>query len=101
MPEGKEGGKERETTSAFGLKVKVIEYQDYDSDAQIYDTDAYAVFVNAKFIKEWYSEMLDTGHYLYRLYAGDTGLFVERIWVPAIGYSWEERAVYKLIFEGE
>lgn len=90
-------------TSAFGLRAKTVMYEDYNTDAKISDPDAYFAFLNSDFLTEWDGRYQEAGFYRYRLYKAATGLFIERVWIPALGYSWEERTIFKVLFprEGE
>ncbi|MEM4620474.1 MAG: hypothetical protein QW607_09710 [Desulfurococcaceae archaeon] len=49
-----------------------------------------------KKVSEWI-EQKEAGHWECRLYATDEGLYLVKVWQPALGLSWEELQIIKLI----
>lgn len=44
----------------------------------------------------WIEGRNNFGYWLTKLYVTPDGVYILRDWVPALGYSWSEREVYKL-----
>jgi len=79
-----------------GVEMRKI-YHTVNREVRVIDETEYELFraSDLRHVHEWVSDRTEYGEFLNELLAGP-GLYLRRVWRPALGYCWEEEEIYRI-----